>query len=88
MYRATKLQITAETDRQVIQTSLLTTDGQKVRKCLCGVGVAAVASVDDRYVGIVRGHQRGTLLAVTHSDNIGKATDNTHRVGYGLTLRH
>ena len=45
MYRTAELQVTAETYRKVIQTSLLAAYREQVGERLRGVGMAAVATV-------------------------------------------
>ena len=88
VHRAAELQVAAEADGQVVEAPLLTLDGEQVRKRLRRVGVAAVTGVDDRDAGILRRHQRGTLLEVAHGDDVGEAADDAHRVGHGLALRY
>ena len=83
-----EFQVAAETNRHVVETALLALDRQEVGKRLRGMGVAAVAGVDDRDARILRGHQRRTLLEVTHGDDVGEAADHAHGVGHRLALRH
>jgi len=50
--------------------------------------VAAVTGIDDRYPGILRGHERRPLLEVAHGDDVREAADHTYGIGHGLALGH
>lgn len=58
MDRAAELQIAAEADREVVETPLFALDGQQVGQRLRGMGMAAVARIDDRNPCILRRDQR------------------------------
>ena len=88
MDRAAEFQVAAETDRHVVETAFLALDRQKIGQSLRGMGVAAVAGVDDRDARILRSHQRRALLEVTHGDDVREAADHAHGVGHRLALRH
>ncbi len=83
---ATKLQVAAQADGQVVQPAHPAANGHQVGDGLSGVLMAAVAGVDDRDAGITAGAQRGTLLGVAHGDDIGVAGHHTDGVGHALAL--
>ena len=84
----TKLQVSAESDCKVVQTAVLTTNGQRISQGLSRVGMATITGIDNGNIRVVLSHKWGTLFAMTHSDNIGKASNNTHSIGYRLALAH
>ena len=85
---AAELEVAAEADRHVVETPLFALDRQQVGQRLRRVAVAAVTGIDDRYPGILRGHERRPLLEVAHGDDVREAADHTYGIGHGLALGH
>ena len=82
----TELQIAAEAHGEVIQTALLTVDGEEVGQGLGGVVVAAVTGIDDRDVAELSCGIGGAFLGVAHGDNVGVAAHGVQGVAHGLAL--
>ena len=83
---ASKLEVAAQADGQVVQTALAAADGHQVGHGLGRVLVAAVACVDDRDAGVPAGPQRCALLGVAHGHDVGVAGDDADGVGHALAL--
>ena len=86
MDRPAKLQVAAEADGQVVEMALFLVDGDEVRQGLGRVVVAAVTAVDHRHQGVLRCHQRRTLLGVAHGDDVAVGADHPDGVRHALAL--
>lgn len=84
--RPAKFEVAAETDRQMIQPPFALADGHEIDHGLGGVGMAAVARVDDGDAGIHRGPERGAFFGVAHGDDVGAVADDAGSVGHRLAL--
>ena len=70
VHRPAKLEVAAEADGQMIQPPLALADGHQVDHSLGGVGVAAIACIDDRHPRIHGRPQRCALLGVAHGNDV------------------
>ena len=84
--RPAKFEVAAEADRQMIQPPFALADGHEIDHGLGGVGMAAVARVDDGDASIHRGPERGAFFGVAHGDDVGIVADDAGRVGHRLAL--
>ena len=83
---AAELQITAQTDGQIIQSAHAAANGHQVGQGLGRVLVTAVTGVDHRNAGVTGSTQRCALLGVAHGNDIGIAGHHPDSVGYALAL--
>ena len=86
MDRASKLEVSAEADRQIVEAALFAVDCQKVCERLGRMVVSAVACVDDRNLRAHRSDKRRALLRVAHGNDVCVAADRAHRIRYALAL--
>ncbi len=86
VHRAAELQVTAETDGQIIQPALAVADGHQVGHGLGGVGVAAVTCVDDRHAGVHGRTQRCALLGVAHGNDVCIVAYHTGGISHRFAL--
>ena len=86
MDRASKLEVSAEADRQIVEAALFAVDCQKVWERLGRMVVSAVACVDDRNLRAHRSDKRRALLRVAHGNDVCVAADRAHRIRYALAL--
>ena len=85
---ASILQITAETDGNVIHTTQLAGNCEQVGKGLCRVRVATITGVDNWHRRYCRSSELCTFDVVAHSDNVGKAANNANCILNGLSLAY
>ena len=83
---SSELEVTAETDGEVVDPSLLVSDGEKVGECLRGVIVTAVARIDYRDERVLGCNEGCALLGVTHSDDINVAADYRNGIRNAFAL--
>ena len=78
VHGSAKLQVTANADGKIVQSTFFALNGQKVGKRLGGVVVSAVARVYYRHGRLHRGNKRRTLLGVAHCDNVRITADGAN----------
>ena len=81
-----ELEVSAEADGQIVQSALLTVDGEQVSQRLGGVVVTAVTGVDHGDAGSLGSHIGSTLSGVAHGDDVSIAADGLGCVGHALAL--
>ncbi len=86
MDRPAKFEVAAEPDRQMIQPPFALADGHEIDHGLGGVGMAAVARVDDGDAGIHRGPAGAPSLGVAHGDDGGVVAHHAGGVLHRLAL--
>ena len=86
MNRSAELEISADTDRKVIEPTLELTDRHHIKQCLCGMLVAAVTGVDDRDIGMLCGDIGGAFFIMADSGYIRKAGNDADRIGNAFTF--
>jgi hypothetical protein len=86
VHRSAVEKITNEGDGQALNSTQLLTDGEEIEERLCGVLLAAVATVDDRHGTVLLGNVDAALLRVTEDDGITVASQGTEGILEGLTL--
>ena len=88
MYRSAVLQVSAQPNGQVIQTTQLGFKGQKIREGLGRVEMTSVAGVDDRAVSRKSRSPRRAFLIVAHNKHVRIVADYFNGVLQIFALRH
>ena len=87
MHRPSELEVAAETDGEVIKPALFAVDGQQIGERLGRMIMTAVTGIYDWNLSNLCCRKRGTLLGVTHCDDIRITADGVDCVADCFPLR-
>ena len=86
VHRPAELEVAAEADGQMIQPPLALADGHQIDHGLGGVGVAAIACIDDGHPRIHGRPQRCALLGVAHGNDVCIVAHHTGGISHRFAL--